>query len=117
MPICRAAWPGLTRALARAQKSAGLANSDSTFDLAEPSCFYAHEEELFVGATGLAAGTEISPSGGLFGGAVPVAAGLMRLQAATQRLRADPDCRRALVHGTWGPAGQGQVVAILEAGS
>jgi acetyl-CoA C-acetyltransferase len=110
-----AAWPGLSRALARALKGSGSAVSDRVFDLAEPSCFYAHEEELFVGATGLGPDTEISPCGGLFGGAVPVAAGLTRLQAAAQRLRADPDCRRALVHGSWGPAGQGQVVAILEA--
>ncbi|HJM50290.1 MAG TPA: hypothetical protein QGF63_10625 [Alphaproteobacteria bacterium] len=111
-----AAWPGLTRALARALKSAGLAASDRAFDLAEPSCLYAHEEELFIGATGLEPKTEISPGGGLFGGAVPVAAGLARLLAAAQRLRADPACRRALVQGSWGPAGQGQVVAIIKAG-
>ncbi len=56
----------------------------------------------------------LSPTGGLFAGAVPAAGGLSRLVAATAALRGLDRPGRALVHGAWGPAGQGQVVAILE---
>jgi hypothetical protein len=108
-------WPGLGRACARAYAAAGIADPAAAFDLAEPGCLYAHEEELFVAASGIGAGVELSPEGGLFGGTAPVAAGLTRLIAAARRLRAGT--ARALAHGTWGPAGQGQAVAILEAGA
>ncbi len=40
-----------------------------------------------------------------------------RLVVATRRMREQPQLARALVHGSWGPAGQGQAVAVLEAAS
>lgn len=107
-------WDGLARAYRRACQVAGDAPADATFDLAEPSCFHAHEEELFLAATGIAAAS-ISPTGGLFAGTAPVVAGLSRLAAAARSLRDRPGLRRALAHGCWGPAGQGQAVAFLEA--
>ncbi len=111
-----AQWEGLKRACGRAYAQAGLGNPARAFAFAEPSCLFPHEEQLFVEAAGLSEGTAISPNGGLFAGAVPVAAGLSRLVAAVRRMRERPGEARALVHGAWGPAGQGQAVAILESG-
>ncbi|MFQ5525248.1 MAG: hypothetical protein ACE5GX_03225 [Thermoanaerobaculia bacterium] len=108
-------WEGLRRACDRAYGMARLTDPATAFDLLEPSCLYTHEEWLFASASRLGAGTTISPGGGLFAGAVPVAAGLSRLVAADRWLRKQGGPRRALVHGTWGPAGQGQAVTVLEA--
>lgn len=109
-----ARWEGLRRACARACAAAGLDPADPGLELAEPSCLFAHEEELFRAATGLGEEVALSPGGGLFAGAVPVVAGLSRLVAAARAVRAG-SARRALAHGTWGPAGQAHAVAVLEA--
>lgn len=106
-------WDGLARAYRRACASAGVAPERAGFDLAEPSCFYAHEEELFCAALGLKIGA-LSPAGGLFAGSAPIAAGLSRLIAAARALRRG-EAGNAMAHGSWGPAGQGQAVALLEA--
>lgn len=100
--------PGLERALEMARRVAGA----GPFGLVEPSCRYPHEEELLLAALGTNA--EVAPSGGLYSGDAPCAAGLGRLVEATRQLRAQPSLGRALAHGAWGPAGQGQAVAILE---
>ena len=105
-------WQGLSRAADRARALAGL-TPGAAFDLAEPCCRHPHTEQLFFEATGLDPATHCSPSGGLFQGDVPAAAGLGRLVDAVLWLRRHGG--RALAHGTWGPAGQGQAVAILEA--
>ncbi len=105
-------WSGLRRAWSRA-----LAAHDGpvpAIDVAEPSCLFPHEEELFARALELGPEVPVSPDGGAFGGFVPVAAGLSRLVAATRALRGQ-HAGAAVAHGTWGPAGQGQAVAILEA--
>lgn len=107
-------WKGLARAWRRACADGGTGRHTATFRFAEPSCFFPHEEDLFRDALGIGAGTPISPDGGLFPGTAPVVAGLQRLAAAVRRLRSE-DGGRALAHGQWGPAGQGQAVAILEA--
>ncbi|MCP4320120.1 MAG: hypothetical protein GY789_30120 [Hyphomicrobiales bacterium] len=110
-------WAGLTRAFDRACRVANLPPADARFDLAEPSCFYPHEEELFLRATGIDGGTVISPDGGLMAGCVPVVAGMSRLVAAFKWLRQTGNAgKRALVHGHWGPAGQAQAVAIVDGG-
>lgn len=110
-----ASGDGLQRACRRAYALAGISDPASEFDLLEPSCAYAHEEEIFLAATGAGGRAVLSPTGGLFAGMTPVAAGLSRLVAATRWLREAERSARALVHGAWGPAGQGQVVAVLEA--
>ncbi|MCH8862503.1 MAG: hypothetical protein IID51_08325 [Proteobacteria bacterium] len=110
-------WRGLERACNRAYSVAGIDNPASAFDLAEPSCLFPHEEELFVAAAGIGNATVVSPGGGLFVGHTPVVAGLSRLAASASAMRQDAGCRRALAHGAWGPAGQGQAVMILEAGA
>lgn len=109
-------WEGLRRACARAYAHAGV-DSAAAFDLLEPSCAYAHEQDQFVAAVEPRPDALLSPDGGLFGGTAPITAGLSRLVAATRRMRAQPALKRALAHGTWGPAGQGQAVAVLEASS
>ncbi len=108
-------WRGMGRACARAYEASGVAEPGESLHLLEPSCHYAHEEELFVRASGAGGKPCVSPTGGLFAGAVPVAAGLSRLIAADRWLRARNEAACALVHGSWGPIGQGQAVAILEA--
>jgi len=108
-------WEGLGRALRRARADAGLDSSTARIDLAEPSCLYPHEEELFRDACAIGGETVISPEGGLFGGTAPVVAGLSRLIAAARGLHEHRHYRLALAHGAWGPAGQGQAVALLEA--
>ena len=107
-------WDGLRRAFERACSTAGIEPGAESFELAEPSCLYPHEEELFGRATGIGGATEISSAGGLFPGTAPVVAGLSRLATAARRMR-EGGAKRALAHGTWGPAGQGQAVAVLEA--
>jgi len=110
-------WLGLTRALERAADASGLPSNAGGFDLAEPSCFYPHEEELFLAATGINGDTIISPDGGLMAGCVPVVAGMSRLAAAVRWLRQSENAgKRALAHGHWGPAGQAQTVVILDGG-
>ena len=107
-------WAGLARACERAYAMAGVSHPEDAFDLVEPSCGFAHEEELFARAAKVGARALRSPGGGLFAGAVPVAAGLSRCAAAVRWLRAAGG-GRALAHGAWGPAAQGHAVAVLEA--
>lgn len=108
-------WEGLHRACARAYAMSGICEPALAFDLAEPSCLYPHEDELFVAASGIGDTTLLSPTGGLYAGYVPVVAGLSRLAEAFSFMNEQKSARRALVHGTWGPAGQGQAVVVLEA--
>ncbi len=105
---------GLGRACERAYRAVGISDPADAFAFAEPSCRAPHEEELFLRESGLGAATALSSTGGSFAGTAPCVGGLARLITATRRLRAGAPRERALVHGAWGPAGQGQVVAILE---
>lgn len=105
-------WDGLRRAWERALATHG--RPVETIDLATPSCLFPHEEELFDRALELGPDTRLSPDGGLHAGAVPIAAGLMRLAAAARGLR-ELGAGTAVAHGAWGPTGQGQAVALLEA--
>lgn len=107
-------WAGLRRACSRAYAAAGIDDPETAFVVAEPSCLFPHEETLFVEATRIGRSTTVSPDGGLFAGTAPVAAGLSRLVRAVRAVAGRPG-RRALAHGTWGPAGQGQAVVVVEA--
>jgi hypothetical protein len=110
-------WESLRRACERACGLAGIEDPASAFDLLEPSCLYPHEEELFLKALGAKDNAALSPTGGLFAGTAPVAAGLSRLVAAAEQMRQPAGPKKALVHGAWGPAGQGQAVTIIERAS
>ncbi|MCE7884660.1 MAG: hypothetical protein DYH08_12525 [Actinobacteria bacterium ATB1] len=107
-----ASWAGLGRAFARACRVAG-SDTGAAFDIVEASCRYPHEEELVAAAVPALADSDVAPSGGLYRGVAPVAAGLGRLVDTVDALRSGPPAR-ALAHGTWGPAGQAHAVAILE---
>ncbi len=104
---------GLARAATRAYDDAGIRKPASEIDIAEPSVAFAHEEDIFCRAAGIADDTILSPTGGLFAGYTPIVAGLSRLAAAADYLHGDED-QRAVAHGSWGPAGQGQAVVVLE---
>jgi acetyl-CoA acetyltransferase len=108
-------WTGLRRACAQAYEMAGIDHPEDAFSTAEPSCFFPHEEALFVEATGIGGDTILSPGGGLFSGTAPVVAGLSRLMRAARGVEGRPG-ERALAHGTWGPAGQGHAVMVVEGG-
>ncbi|MEZ5174982.1 MAG: hypothetical protein R2823_02100 [Acidimicrobiia bacterium] len=105
-------WTGLQRACRRAYMAAGIVSPG--FAAVEPSCLFPHEEELFVAATGIGAETNHSVDGGLFSGTAPAISGLSRLIRVAHTLNGHRG-ERGLAHGTWGPAGQGQAVAIVEA--
>lgn len=106
-------WDGLARACERAYRQAGVDDPATAIALVAPSCRFPHEENLFVAATGVGPGTSLVPGGGLFAGAMPLVAGLSRLLAAARAVGGRANTR-ALAHGTWGPAGQGQAVAVVE---
>ncbi|GMR02159.1 MAG: thiolase domain-containing protein [Acidimicrobiia bacterium] len=105
-------WAGLRRACRRAYAAAGI--HDPTFSVVEPSCLFPHEEDLFVDASGIGVNATHSPGGGLFTGTAPVVAGLSRLIHAARAIDGHPG-HRGLAHGTWGPAGQGHAVVVVEA--
>lgn len=107
-------WKGLERACQRAYKKADIKDPTGEIDLLEPSCRYPHEEKLFIEAAGVGEEIPLSPCGGLFAGWAPVTAGLSRLAVGAKWLSEEQGRTRALVHGTWGPAGQAHAVAILE---
>ncbi|MCZ7533556.1 MAG: hypothetical protein M5U23_09145 [Acidimicrobiia bacterium] len=104
-------WAGLRRASQRAYTLAGV--TKPTFAIVEPSCLFPHEEELFVEAVGIGTTAPHSPGGGLFAGTAPVISGLSRLLRVVRALKGRTG-ERGLAHGTWGPAGQGQVVVVAE---
>jgi len=108
------AWTGLRRACRQAYDAAGIDEPKTAFVVAEPSCLFPHEEDLFVEAAGLEEATNVSPEGGLFAGTAPVVSGLSRLLCAARAIEGNSGLR-ALAHGTWGPAGQGQAVVVVEA--
>ncbi len=104
-------WSGLERAAHRAYAMASIHDPVDAFAVAEPTCTFAHEQALFIEATGIGPTT---PLGGLEAPTAPCVSGLSRLLAASRAIRGNPG-QRALAHGAWGPAGQGQAVAVLEA--
>ena len=105
-------WAGLERAFQRALATSGA--TSSSIDLYEPSCHFAHEEGLFRAACGVESSATVSPGGGLFSGVAPATGGLARLISVVRSMGIEKNIVRSLAHGTWGPAGQGQVVTILE---
>lgn len=106
-------WAGLQRACADAYDQAGITDPTDAFAVAEPSCLFPHEEALFIDATGIGDDTPVSPDGGLASGTAPMISGLTRLLRAARAVENQAG-QRALAHGTWGPAGQGQTVVVVE---
>jgi len=98
------AWAGLTRATGRA-----LTVADASIEhiaTAEASCRHPHERALFLDATGV----DAACLGESAAHHTPVVDGLSALSRGADRVTG-----LGLAHGTWGPAGQGQAVVIVEA--
>jgi acetyl-CoA C-acetyltransferase len=73
------------------------------------------------GVTALGGQLPVNPSGGMLGGSPFIVAGLARLAEAVLQVRGDADghqvrgVSRALAHGSYGPSGQHQSVAVVGA--
>lgn len=119
----------LRRAARQAWKMAGVKEPATAFDVSEISDPYAHQLPLWAWQLGLTedpkrwlAGdlARVNPSGGTLAGTPQVISGLARTAEAALQLRGEagqrqiPGAKRALAHGTTGPAGQLHSVVVLE---
>jgi acetyl-CoA C-acetyltransferase len=124
----------LQQAAARAYQRAGVTDPATAFDLVELSDPYAHQQPMWLEGLGLAPGgrggrfldgggaerLNVNRSGGVLAGNPMILGGLVRAAEAAMQLmgkaegRQVPNARRALAHGTMGPAGQFHSVAVLE---
>ncbi len=122
----------LARAAKRAYRMAGVNDAAKDFDLVEVNGAFAHQVPMWLEGLGVCgAGGEfisagglddkkVNLSGGMLSGNPIMLGGLARAAEAVLQLRGEADGRqvggakRALVHGTTGPAGQHQAVLILE---
>jgi len=83
------------------------------FDIAELHAPFTHQELLVRQAMGLADGVEVNPSGGALCANPIMAAGLIRMGEAANRIIAG-EANRAVAHATSGPCLQQNLVAVLE---
>lgn len=97
---------------ALAAKKAGVRNGP--VDLAEIHAPFTHQELILREALGLDGGTVINPSGGALAANPLMAAGLIRIGEAAQRI-IDGGANRAVAHATSGPCLQHNLVCVLEA--
>jgi acetyl-CoA acetyltransferase len=82
-------------------------------DIAELHAPFSHQELILIDALGLdETRTRINPSGGALASNPVMAAGLIRIGEAAQRL--EPG-QRAVAHATSGPCLQQNLVCVLEA--
>ncbi|HMQ27966.1 MAG TPA: lipid-transfer protein, partial [Acidimicrobiales bacterium] len=94
-----------------AGEKAGVA--DGTVDFAELHAPFTHQELIVAEALGLGDDVEINPSGGPLAANPIMAAGLIRLGEAAERIsRGEGD--RAVAHATSGPCLQQNLVCVLE---
>ncbi|MEX0750890.1 MAG: thiolase domain-containing protein [Dehalococcoidia bacterium] len=84
------------------------------FDVAELYAPFTHQEIILRDAIGLNGATAINPSGGALAANPLMAAGLIRIGEAAQRI-IDGDARSAVAHATSGPCLQQNLVCVLEA--
>jgi acetyl-CoA C-acetyltransferase len=119
----------LRQAGGRAYRMANIGQPQTAFDTCELSDPYAHQLPLWAWQLGLTedpkrwlAGdlARFNPSGGSLAGTPQVVSGLARTAEAVLQLRNEagerqiPGAKRALAHGTTGPAGQQHCVVVLE---
>jgi len=119
----------LRQAGGRAYRMANIGQPQTAFDICELSDPYAHQLPLWAWQLGLTedpkrwlAGdlARFNPSGGSLAGTPQVVSGLARTAEAVLQLRNEagerqfPGAKRALAHGTTGPAGQQHCVVVLE---
>ncbi len=84
------------------------------FDIAELHAPFTHQELILRDALGLNGKVSINPSGGALAANPVMAAGLIRIGEAAQRVMAG-EASRALAHATSGPCLQQNLVCVLEA--
>ncbi len=82
-------------------------------DVAELYAPFTHQELILRDALGLAADTEINPSGGALAANPIMAAGLTRIGEAARRIH-EGTADRALAHATSGPCLQQNMICVLE---
>jgi acetyl-CoA acetyltransferase len=82
-------------------------------DLAELHAPYSHQELILRAALGLGESVDVNPSGGALASHPLMAAGLVRIGEAAQRLM-NRDGDRAVAHATQGPCLQQNLVCVLE---
>ncbi|MBM3156800.1 MAG: thiolase family protein [Chloroflexi bacterium] len=127
----------LSTAAKRAYKMAGIANPLKELDVAEISEHFAYQELMCYEGLGLCGKGEggkfidsgktemggelpVNPSGGVLSGLPVCVAGMQRVAECVLQLRGEAKkrqvkgARKALAHGTDGPAGQQHCVIILE---
>ena len=97
-----------------AGKNAGVP-SCGPIDVAELHAPFTHQELILRDALGLNGATAINPSGGALAANPMMAAGLIRIGEAAQRI-IDGDATRAVAHATSGPCLQQNLVCLMEAG-
>ena len=97
---------------ALAARKAGL--GDRPVDVAELHAPFTHQELILRDALGLNGNTDINPSGGALAANPVMAAGLIRIGEAAQRIM-DGNAKRALAHATSGPCLQQNLVCVMEA--
>lgn len=102
----------LRQAARRAYALAGIAHPDRDLTFVELSDHFDYQRALFASVLGLGTFANLNLSGGLARGVPYFVAGLDRLIEIVLRLWEQPGL--GLAHGCWGPAGQGQVVVIVE---
>ena len=95
----------------RAAEEAGVA--DGPVDVAELYAPFSSQELILRRALGLNAETRINPSGGALVSNPVMAAGLIRIGEAAQRIR-DGEADRAIAHATSGPLLQHNLICVLE---
>jgi acetyl-CoA C-acetyltransferase len=133
-----AATDALAAASGRAYAMAGVRRPRDEIQVVECSEAFSYQELMWLeglglcapgegarlledGVTGMGGGLPVNPSGGMLGGSPFVVAGLARLAEAVLQVRGEaagrqvPGVRRAIAHGTHGPAGQHHAVAVVGA--
>ncbi len=108
---------------------AGVRSAANSFDVCELSDPYVHQLPMWAWQLGLTDNpkrwlkedlTGINPSGGTLSGTPQVISGLARTAEAALQLRGEAGkhqivgAKKALAHGTTGPAGQHHAVIVLE---
>lgn len=110
-------YPGLrdlTRSPSAALASEKAGVHQGPVDVAELHAPFTHQELILREAMGLRDDTAINPSGGALAANPLMAAGLIRIGEAAQRIM-DGTARRAVAHATSGPCLQQNLVCVLEA--
>lgn len=86
---------------------------EDRIDLAELHSLSTSQEALLLREIGLGSEIEINPSGGALAGNTLMAAGLMRIAEAADRI-SKGEADRALAHATSGPCLQQNLICVLE---